>query len=96
MARYEYEVEWTPDGTEPEPEVSDQSRTRAKLVKSVMRSSVDVANEAQLEAHIRKTSKRAGNWKIRFRKHEGTEAVPPEWANGRSVKLDKDGNEVPQ
>ena len=64
MPRYTYEIEYIPD---PPDEAPVGDKTTARMVKSVMTSSVEFQNENQLHAHLRERMKKPGNWKTRLR-----------------------------
>lgn len=96
MPRYTYEIEFVPDATEDEQPVG--GKTTARFLKSVMVSSIELQNEAQLHAHMRSQMKRSGNWKTQFREagQNGSVNPPAAMKEGLRVKIGKDGEEVPQ
>lgn len=95
MPRYTYELEYIPD---PPEEAPVGNKTTARMIKSVMTSTVEFQNENQLHAHLRDRMKRPGNWKTRFREAPpvGSTDEPAAMKEGRKVKLGKDGEELPQ
>mgnify|MGYP003521721645 FL=1 len=95
MPRYTYEIEYIPD---PPDEAPVGDKTTARMVKSVMTSTVEFQNENQLHAHLRERMKKPGNWKTRFREAPavGSTETPQAMVEGRKVKLGKNAEELPE
>lgn len=95
MPRYTYELEHIPD---PPEEMPSSSGSTVRMIKGVMRSTIELANENQLHAHLRERMQRPGNWKTRFCEAPplGSTDEPAPMREGRKVKIGKDGKEIPE